>query len=245
MKVIVTKDYTASCRVAADMIIAQLKADPESKLGLATGGTVVPIYEMLAAAVKAGEVSFAKACSVNLDEYVGLDPAHPQSYRYFMDENLFNKVDIDKSRTFVASGVGDEEETLRVFKAKLEEGRPIDIQLLGIGVDGHIGFNEPSANLVAGAHAETLDESTIEANARFFASKEEVPTRAITMGVGDIMKAKSTVLVASGKSKAYAIKRLIMDDFVTGEIPASVLKMHPNATIVIDEELAAEVGYKA
>ncbi|MBR4869382.1 MAG: 6-phosphogluconolactonase, partial [Oscillospiraceae bacterium] len=140
MKVIVTKDYTASCRVAADMIIAQLKADPESKLGLATGGTVVPIYEMLAAAVKAGEVSFAKACSVNLDEYVGLDPAHPQSYRYFMDENLFNKVDIDKSRTFVASGVGDEEETLRVFKAKLEEGRPIDIQLLGIGVDGHIGF---------------------------------------------------------------------------------------------------------
>ncbi|MBR4869734.1 MAG: 6-phosphogluconolactonase, partial [Oscillospiraceae bacterium] len=116
---------------------------------------------------------------------------------------------------------------------------------LGIGVDGHIGFNEPSANLVASAHAETLDESTIEANARFFASKEEVPTRAITMGVGDIMKAKSTVLVASGKSKAYAIKRLIMDDFVTGEIPASVLKMHPNATIVIDEELAAEVGYKA
>ncbi|MBP3665343.1 MAG: glucosamine-6-phosphate deaminase [Tyzzerella sp.] len=243
MKVIVTKNYAESCQVVAKQIITQIKADPASKLGLATGGTAEPIYPLLVKAYQEGQISFANISTVNLDEYIGLDPSAPQSYRNYMDGLLFNHIDIDKSRTYVPSGTNDIDAEIALFNEKLAADRLIDIQLLGIGVSGHIGFNEPNEHLVAGVHIEHLDESTITANSRFFSSSEEVPTMSITMGVGDIMKARSIVLIATGKNKAPAMKRLLMDDYITPAVPATVLKMHADATIVIDQELANEIGF--
>lgn len=243
MKIIVTNDYSESCKVVADQIIAQVQADPASKLGLATGGTAENVYPLLVKAYQEKQVSFAGVSTVNLDEYIGLDPAAPQSYRNYMDGLFFDQVDIDKTHTYVPSGTNDIQAEIALFCEKLEEGRPIDIQLLGIGVSGHIGFNEPGEHLTAGVHIEQLDESTIVANSRFFDSPADVPTQSITMGVGDIMKARKIVLIATGKNKAPAMKKLLMDDLVTTSVPATVLKMHGDVTVVIDRELAAEIGY--
>ena len=243
MKVIVTNSYAESCQVVADMIITQVQNDPTSKLGLATGGTAEKIYPLLVQAYKDKRVSFAKVSTVNLDEYVGLDPAAPQSYRNYMDGLFFDHIDIDKSRTYVPSGNNNIEAEIALFNEKLYGDKQLDLQLLGIGVSGHIGFNEPGEHLVAGVHVEKLDESTIIANSRFFTSPEEVPTMSITMGVGDIMKARRTVLIATGKNKAPAMKSLLMNDEITTAVPATVLKMHADATIVIDQELANEIGY--
>ena len=245
MKVIVTNSYDETCAVIANMIKELVNAKPDAKLGLATGGTPVPIYKKLIEMNKAGEVDFSRVHTVNLDEYCGIPGTHDQSYRYFMDTNLFDHINIDKKNTFVASGMGDFEANARELEKKVREGGAADLQLLGIGNNGHIAFNEASDHLIAVAHTEKLTESTINANARFFEKKEDVPTMAITMGMGDIMAAKQVVLVATGLAKVPAIKGLVMDNNITTKNPSTMLKMHENAVVVIDKELADAVGYKA
>lgn len=245
MKVIVTNSYDETCAVIANMIKELVNAKPDAKLGLATGGTPVPIYKKLIEMNKAGEVDFSRVHTVNLDEYCGIPGTHDQSYRYFMDTNLFDHINIDKKNTFVASGMGDFEANARELEEKVREGGAADLQLLGIGNNGHIAFNEASDHLIAVAHTEKLTESTINANARFFEKKEDVPTMAITMGMGDILAAKKVVLAATGLAKVPAIKGLIMDDVITTQNPSTMLKMHEDAVVVIDRELADGVGYRA
>ena len=245
MKVIVTNSYDETCAVIANMIKELVNAKPDAKLGLATGGTPVPIYKKLIEMNKAGEVDFSRVHTVNLDEYCGIPGTHDQSYRYFMDTNLFDYINIDKKNTFVASGMGDFEANARELEEKVREGGAADLQLLGIGNNGHIAFNEASDHLIAVAHTEKLTESTINANARFFEKKEDVPTMAITMGMGDILAAKKFVLAATGLAKVPAIKGLIMDDVITTQNPSTMLKMHEDAVVVIDRELADAVGYRA
>lgn len=245
MKVIVTNSYDETCAVIANMIKELVNAKPDAKLGLATGGTPVPIYKKLIEMNKAGEVDFSRVHTVNLDEYCGIPGTHDQSYRYFMDTNLFDHINIDKKNTFVASGMGDFEANARELEKKVREGGAADLQLLGIGNNGHIAFNEASDHLIAVAHTEKLTESTINANARFFEKKEDVPTMAITMGMGDILAAKKVVLAATGLAKVPAIKGLIMDDVITTQNPSTMLKMHDDAVVVIDRELADAVGYRA
>ena len=245
MKVIVTNSYDETCAVIANMIKELVNAKPDAKLGLATGGTPVPIYKKLIEMNKAGEVDFSRVHTVNLDEYCGIPGTHDQSYRYFMDTNLFDYINIDKKNTFVASGMGDFEANARELEEKVREGGAADLQLPGIGNNGHIAFNEASDHLIAVAHTEKLTESTINANARFFEKKEDVPTMAITMGMGDILAAKKVVLAATGLAKVPAIKGLIMDDVITTQNPSTMLKMHEDAVVVIDRELADAVGYRA
>ena len=245
MKVIVTNSYDETCAVIANMIKELVNAKPDAKLGLATGGTPVPIYKKLIEMNKAGEVDFSRVHTVNLDEYCGIPGTHDQSYRYFMDTNLFDHINIDKKNTFVASGMGDFEANARELEEKVREGGAADLQLLGIGNNGHIAFNEASDHLIAVAHTEKLTESTINANARFFEKKEDVPTMDITMGLGDIIAAKKVVLAATGLAKVPAIKGLIMDDVITTQNPSTMLKMHEDAVVVIDRELADAVGYRA
>lgn len=245
MKVIVTNSYDETCAVIANMIKELVNAKPDAKLGLATGGTPVPIYKKLIEMNKAGEVDFSRVHTVNLDEYCGIPGTHDQSYRYFMDTNLFDHINIDKKNTFVASGMGDFEANARELEEKVREGGAADLQLLGIGNNGHIAFNEASDHLIAVAHTEKLTESTINANARFFEKKEDVPTMAITMGMGDILAAKKVVLAATGLAKVPVIKGLIMDDVITTQNPSTMLKMHEDAVVVIDRELADAVGYRA
>ena len=244
MKVIVTNSYDETCAVIANMIKELVNAKPDAKLGLATGGTPVPIYKKLIEMNKAGEVDFSRVHTVNLDEYCGIPGTHDQSYRYFMDTNLFDHINIDKKNTFVASGMGDFEANARELEEKVREGGAADLQLLGIGNNGHIAFNEASDHLIAVAHTEKLTESTINANARFFEKKEDVPTMAITMGMGDILAAKKVVLAATGLAKVPAIRGLIMDDVITTQNPSTMLKMHEDAVVVIDRELADAGGQR-
>lgn len=244
MKVIVTKSYDDTCRVIAEMIRDLVNAKPDCKLGLATGGTPVPIYQKLIEMNKAGEVDFSRVRTVNLDEYCGIPGTHDQSYRYFMDTNLFDHINIDKANTFVAAGMGDPEANAAELERMVRAGGSADLQLLGIGNNGHIAFNEANDDhLVAVAHTEKLTESTINANARFFEKKEDVPTMAITMGMGDILAAKKVVLAATGLAKTDAIRGLVMNDEITTKNPSTMLKMHEDAVVVIDQELADAVGY--
>lgn len=244
MKVIVAKDYAAQCVLAADIVENIVREKPDCCLGLATGSSPVGMYQELSRRCHEQGLDFSKVCTVNLDEYVGLEPGHDQSYRYFMDNNLFDHINIDKANTYVAKGTGDVAQNLKEFQAVLAQ-RQADIQLLGVGADGHIGFNEPGEQLFCSAHMETLDESTIDANARFFASRDDVPRKAVTMGVGDIMRAKRLLLIISGSNKEDAAAQLLMSDAVTPKCPVTLMKLHRNATVIISEELAARIGYKA
>lgn len=243
MKVIVTDNFEASCRIAAEQIASVVRSKPDARLGLATGSTAQGVYPYLVAANRAGELDFSRVSTINLDEYVGLAPDHPQSYRRFMDEHLFDQINIDKANTVVAQGTGDIEANVKSFREALA-AKPIDVQLLGIGVDGHVGFNEPGEVLYDGAHVEELDESTIDANARFFATRSEVPTKAISMGMGDILRAKKLILLATGESKAAAMRGLLLNEELDVQNPATLVKTHPDATVIIDRALAEKIGYK-
>lgn len=245
MKIVVTANYQQSCLLAADMIRDAIAQKPNTKLGLATGSTPLPVYSRLVEMHKAGAVDFARVCTVNLDEYCGLAPTHPQSYRYFMDKNLFNHININKANTFVASGLGDYEANAQELDRKVEENGPTDLQVLGIGNNGHIAFNEARAYVVAASHVETLTQSTIEANARFFDNKEDVPTQAITMGMRGILASRLPLMIATGANKAQAMRGLLLGQEVTPHNPATFLKLHPAAVILVDEELAALAGYTA
>ena len=184
---------------------------------------------------KTGKIDFSTVTSVNLDEYVGLDGSNDQSYRYFMNDNLFNHVNIDKSKTFVPSGLADDLAAEgAAYDAMIEELGGIDLQLLGIGLDGHIGFNEPDNYFTGPTHQVTLDESTIEANARFFASKDEVPTTAITMGMKSIMQAKKVLLIANGAAKKTIVEKAFFGP-IDPQVPASILQLHPDVTVIYSE----------
>ena len=242
MRVIVTENFEQTCEIAAGMIADVIRKKPDARLGLATGSTAQGVYPYLIKANKEGKVDFSRVSTVNLDEYVGLAPDHPQSYRRFMDENLFDHINIDKAQTVVAKGTGDIEANVREFRQAIMQ-KPIDVQLLGIGVDGHVGFNEPGKVLYDGAHVEELDESTIDANARFFSSRREVPTRAISMGMGEIQNEKKLLLLATGENKAGAIKGLLLNEELDAHNPATLVKTHPDVTVIIDKALAKSVGY--
>jgi len=242
MRVIVAKDYKEASALAADIIEKKVRENPECTLGLATGSSPVGMYQELARRCAEEGLDFSKVHSVNLDEYVGLEPTHDQSYRYFMDDNLFNHINIKKENTYVAKGVGDVEENLAEFNAVLDK-TDIDIQVLGVGPDGHLGFNEPGDTLYDGAHKEVLDESTIDANARFFATRDDVPRYAVTMGMGNIMRAKALLMIISG-SKQDAARKLLMNDKIDPHCPATFMRMHRDATVILEKKLADEIGYK-
>lgn len=243
MRVIVTENFEQTCEIAAGIIADVIQNKPDARLGLATGSTAQGVYPYLVEAYKGGKLDFSKVSTINLDEYVGLAPDHPQSYRRFMDENLFEHININKKNTVVPRGTGDIETNLNAFRLEIQK-KTIDVQLLGIGVDGHVGFNEPGKVLYDGAHVETLDESTIEANARFFKDRSEVPTQAISMGMGEIMRAKKLLLLATGDNKAVAIKGLLMNEELDVRNPATLVKMHPDCTVIIDKEIANQIGYQ-
>lgn len=242
MKVIIAENYSHESSLAADIIERTVRAKPDCCLGLATGSSPLGMYKELARRCNEEGLDFSRVKSVNLDEYAGLEPSHPQSYRYFMDSNFFDHINIDKKNTYVANGTGDAEANIREFRAVLAES-DVDIQVLGVGPDGHLGFNEPGEALHDMAHMEPLDESTIDANARFFASRNEVPRYAFTMGMGDIMRAKSLLLIISG-SKQDAARQLLMDGKVTTGCPATFMKLHRDATVLIEKKLADEIGYE-
>lgn len=238
MKLIITKNYEELSIVAANEMAKIIKEKPNAILGLATGGSPMGMYKELIRMNKEGEIDFSEITTVNLDEYVGLSGDHDQSYRYFMNANLFNHININKERTFVPNGLAENiEEECRNYDAKIQDLGGTDVQLLGVGNNGHIAFNEPDTNLVAGTHLTGLTEATIEANARFFASKEDVPTTALTMGLGEIMKSKKIIVIASGEGKAEAVKAMLNGKIST-DMPASMLQMHRDVTVIIDEAAA-------
>ena len=240
MKVIVCKDYEDLSKKAADIIDARVRELPSCRLGLATGSSPVGMYKELARRCKDEGLDFSKITTVNLDEYVGLEGTHDQSYRYFMDDNLFNHINIDKANTYVAKGIGDADENLKEFNDVIDSG-VTEIQVLGVGPDGHLAFNEPGDTLWDKAHMETLDESTIDANARFFASKDDVPRRAFTMGMGQIMQAKTLLMIISG-NKVEAATKLLLEDKLDPHCPATFMKMHRDAYVFLEEDLANKIG---
>ena len=246
MEVVVCKTKEEASKIAAGIITDAVKKNPKLVLGLATGSTPVLMYSEMAKAVKAKKVSYKQVKSWNLDEYVGLPGTHDQSYRYFMNKNLFEKIDIKLSNTHVLNGMAkDPEKECKAYEAQIKKAGGIDIQVLGIGSDGHIAFNEPGTSLNSRTSVVYLTPSTIKDNARlFFKGKEsEVPTRALSMGVGTICEAKKIILLAFGKNKADAVKGMVeggMSQFCT----ASALQAHNDAWIFCDEESAAKLKLK-
>ncbi len=238
MKLIITENYQDMSSKAAQYIVDIVKGNKSAVLGLATGSTPIGLYQNLIAAYKGGEISFADITTVNLDEYIGLDGTHDQSYRYFMNDQLFNHIDINKDATFVPSGVGEDMQAIAEAYTALLNSKVQDVQLLGLGGNGHIGFNEPDTAFDSTTHIVNLKQDTLEANARFFANIADVPTKAITMGIQNVMNAKCILLVASGKGKAEAVKAMIKGE-VTEACPASILQRHSNVIVVVDKEAAS------
>jgi len=242
MRIYREKDYDALSRRAASIIAAHVLLKPDCVLGLATGSTPVGAYKKLVEWNKAGAVSFAEVRTANLDEYKGLAPDHPQSYRYFMQDNLFDHIDIKPENTNVPNGLAEDAaaECARYDQVIRDLGG-IDLQLLGIGHTGHIGFNEPKGEFVAGTNVVDLAERTIEANARFFDNPGQVPRQAFTMGIQTIMHAKNILMVISGKDKAEILKALV-EGPITPEVPASALRLHPSVILVADEAALSLLG---
>lgn len=241
MKIIRTKDYQDMSRKAANIIAAQMIQKENSVLGLATGSTMIKLYEELVSKYSLGDLDFSKIVTVNLDEYLGLHPHNPQSYRYYMDNNLFNKVNILPENTHLPSGMADDTDIeCAAYDVLIESLGGIDLQLLGLGLDGHIGFNEPGDSFFKESHCILLDESTIRANSRFFEHEDDVPRHAITMGIGAIMKAKAVLLCVNGKAKASVLKQVLFGPITPG-IPGSILQLHPNLIVVADEDALSEI----
>lgn len=236
MVIVKAKNYEDMSAKAANIMAAQITLKPDSVLGLATGSTPEGLYSNLIKKYEAGELDFSKIKTVNLDEYKGLTRDHDQSYYYFMNDKLFNHVNINKANTNVPDGTKEDGEAeCARYEALIDSLGGTDIQLLGIGGNGHIGFNEPDEAFIRDTHCVKLTDSTIEANSRFFASKDDVPKYAYTMGIGSIMKSKKILLVASGKGKAQAIYDTVCGP-ITPCVPASILQLHPDVIIVADED---------
>lgn len=239
MQIIIASDYADMSRKAADVIAAQIKNKPSSILGLATGSTPIGLYAELVKDYEAGSISFSQIQSFNLDEYRGLEGAHDQSYRYFMNTNLFDHVDINKEKTHVPDGSNpDADAACKAYELGITQAGGVDLQLLGLGHNGHVGFNEPANYFPVDTHVVDLTESTIQANSRLFDSIDEVPRQAYTMGIGTIMKADQILVVANGNDKA----QIVADAFtgpVVPQVPASVLQLHPRVTVIVDAEAGA------
>jgi glucosamine-6-phosphate deaminase len=238
MKLIKVDTYEEMSKIAAETIIQHVQSSKHLVLGLATGGTPKGTYRHLIEDHKKNGTSYAHVTSINLDEYVGLDESNPNSYKYYMNDNLFNYINIDKKNTLVPNGMASNlnQECMRYEKAIADLGG-IDLQILGIGQNGHIGFNEPGTSFQSNTHVVRLEESTRKANARFFDDDlNEVPTHAITMGIASIMKSKHILLLAYGEEKADAMYRLLHTGTIHQDFPASALKNHQNVTIIADQQ---------
>ena len=227
---------------AAEIVINLLKSKPNAVLGLATGGTPVRLYGELIDANSRGEISFKSVETFNLDEYLGIPAADANSYRSFMDRNFFDRIDIDKSKTHILDGMAsDVAAVCKSFEKSIEHAGSIDLQILGLGADGHIGFNEPGSSFTSRTHVEFLAQTTIEDNARFFGGdRSKVPERAITMGIATIMSAKKILLLAFGDKKSDAVKAMVEGE-INESVPASILRNHPDATIFLDKAAASKL----
>lgn len=235
MKFITVDSYEKMSRQAANIISAQVIMKHNSVLGLATGSTPIGIYKQLIDWCNKGDIDFSGVTSINLDEYVGLDASNDQSYRYFMDNNFFNHINIKKENTFVPSGISENiKAECEAYDARIKALGGIDLQLLGIGLDGHIGFNEPDDFFVKNTHIVDLHESTIKANSRFFENEADVPRQAITLGMVSIMQAEKILLVANGANKREILQKAFIGP-ITPRIPASILQLHSDITVIYSE----------
>lgn len=242
MQVYVAENYTDMSRKAANILSAQVILKPDTVMGLATGSSPVGTYQQLIEWYKKGDLDFAQVRTVNLDEYAGLAPDHSQSYRRFMQENFFDHINIPRENTHVPNGLApDLEAECRRYNQVIQSLGGIDIQLLGMGHNGHIGFNEPGQAFELETHVVDLTDNTIEANARFFASRDEVPRQAITMGIKSIMQAQRIVMVVSGADKADIVRAAFAGPVVP-QVPASILQMHPNFILVGDKAALSKLG---
>lgn len=241
MKIYRTKDYDEMSKKAAHIIAAQIVLKPDCVLGLATGSTPVGTYKNLVEWYKNGDLDFSTLSSCNLDEYRGLSPENDQSYRYFMNTNLFDHVNIRKDHTFVPDGLQENsDKACQMYEQIIRDLGGIDLQLLGLGHNGHIGFNEPAEEFPKITHCVDLTESTIQANKRFFEKESDVPRQAYTMGIGTIMSAKKILVVVSGKDKAEILSKIINGP-ITPQVPATILQLHPDVTIVADNAALSKV----
>lgn len=241
MRVILCDNYEMVSEEAARIVESQIVLKPDCVLGLATGSTPVGMYKILADKYKNGDLDFSKVKTFNLDEYYPISRKNNQSYYYFMNENLFDYVNVPKGNIHIPNGeVEDPEKECEEYEKLIEENGGIDLQILGIGQNGHIGFNEPDINLESKTHVTELTESTIKANSRFFSSVDEVPTKALTMGIATILKSRKIILMACGEEKSEALAELLTDDIKTDN-PATMLKVHPDVVIICDKAAYSKV----
>ncbi|MQR94718.1 glucosamine-6-phosphate deaminase [Fictibacillus phosphorivorans] len=237
MRILEVKDYHEMSSIAARIIIEKVQSKPDTKLGLATGGTPIGLYKELIQDYRSNGTSYERVCTFNLDEYVGIDADDSNSYRYFMEENLFAHINVPQSHIHIPDGTAEDlKAECERYDVELSQAEGVDIQILGIGSNGHIGFNEPGTSFYSNTHIVELDETTRKANARFFERLEDVPKQAITMGIASILKAKQILLLVSGINKAEVMKQLLTTDEVDEQLPASALKVHPDVMILADEE---------
>jgi glucosamine-6-phosphate deaminase len=244
MKLIEAKNYEQMCEIAASYISEKVRGNPNMTLGLATGGTPLGTYQKLIEDYQDGKTSYKQVVSFNLDEYIGLTGQNPNSYRYYMNDHFFNHIDIDQDNTFVPNGTAtDLDQECKNYEEQIRAKGEIDLQLLGIGSNGHIGFNEPGASFESYTHVVELTESTREANSIYFERMEDVPKKAITMGIASIMKSKEILLLVSGEHKHDALAKLLTGN-LTEQFPASILKQHPSVTIIADEAAIGNLSIK-
>lgn len=237
MKLIIEQTYDELSKRAASILIEAIKENPEIVLGLATGSTPVGTYKEIIRAHKLGGLDLSDVKTFNLDEYIGLDENDEGSYRYYMNDNLFDHVNIKKDNIHIPNGKANNlDEYCKYYDKEIEMAGGIDIQLLGVGTNGHIGFNEPSEQLCVGTCVTKLTDNTIKDNSRFFSSIEETPSTAITMGMGSILKAKKIILLANGKNKKEIMRDLLTRTTVSTDMPASLLLLHPDVTVIVDKE---------
>ncbi len=241
MEVIIKKTYEEMSKAAAQEVARLLNTKPNAVLGMATGSTPLGLYQELVRLHRNEGLDFSQVTTFNLDEYVGLLPDHPQSYHYFMHENFFKHINIPKQNIYIPSGnTSNYQAFCSWYEARIEECGGIDLQILGIGSDGHVAFNEPGSSLTSRTRLKTLAKQTIDDNARFFDKAEDVPIYAITMGVGTILEARQLLLLANGENKAWATAAAV-EGPVTGMVTASALQMHPLSTVFLDDSAAGQL----
>lgn len=241
MKVLIHSSAKAAVAAVANRLVEKVIAEPACVLGLATGGTAEPVYDVMVQRYEQKKVSYAKVRTFNLDEYVGLSPDHPMSYHHFMEKHLFGRTDIRKSNTSIPLGsAASPDEEAKRYEAQIKQCGGIDCQLLGIGENGHIGFNEPISSLSSTVRVKTLAPETVRANSRYFQRVEDVPRRSITMGIGTILCAREIVLLATGKNKSNAVAKMI-EGPLSARCPASALQLHPFAEIYLDASAASQL----
>lgn len=242
VEIIKVKDYEEMSEKAANIVIEHMKSLKRPVIGFATGSTPIGLYNCLVKKYQQKEVSFKNATTFNLDEYVGLPKENKNSYHYYMHENLFQHIDIQPENVHIPNGMAEDLEQECMTYDRLISKNKIDIQILGLGLNGHIGFNEPGTSFKSRTHIVKLDQSTRKANARFFQSIDEVPTKAITMGIETIMESKKILLLVSGKKKADALARLLGNSDISEEFPASILRQHNDVTVIADEEALKKIN---